>query len=84
MILLSLNLLPWRTYDNGLFLFTFKIKTLQVLGIREDPSGCDRPPRALGAFLFFEIKNPRRVLRPPGASERGMLGKLFKNPTMQN
>jgi len=23
------------------------------------------------------------VLRPPGASKRGMMGKLFKNPTMQ-
>jgi hypothetical protein len=53
MIILSLNLSSWRTCDNGLFLFAFEIKTPQVLGIREDPCGCDRPPRALGAFLFL-------------------------------
>ena len=34
------------------YFLSFKLSTLQVLGIREDPDGCLRSFRAPGAFLF--------------------------------
>jgi len=51
---LSINQIPWRPCVSGYF--NFKIRTLQVLGIREDPGGCIWPFRALGAFLFLEVQ----------------------------
>jgi hypothetical protein len=68
MIIASVNLLPWRTCDNGLFLFDSKIKTPQVLGIREDPGGCNGPRRTLGALLFLR-KGQKNA--PEGAESSG-------------